>query len=421
MTELSQTQAFANHMNVSGWVLTADQHYGTVLFNLSKGITLTEQSIAGTFYEWSGGIGRAPSITALQKTQIIPYVIGQEFNPETTDRYFKSGSGFNTLNTYTPFYRIPENPELDKTLTAYHKFMSHCFPVEQERSVVELWIAHMVQYPAYRKPWHLMLTGTKGTGKGTLVEMLEMMTPNHQSVDDFAKVNDMHSTVFNGTILLHLNDVKSLSESQQTRIKAKLSDSSISVRRLYKEAAVEKIYTRVILSSNDARPLRLDAEERRWFCPTRMEKTQDTQDFKEWLKAGGINFVYDHLMSLDVSPLPNVAPKTATFYDMVEASRSVLDVELESFLDKHKVFQIAAVSDLFGRDSQIASHKLTEHNYKRSRPFQKVVSKRYKTTTNTWFWHHKDLPLDRVREIIDTGDDPGDDAETTLETTLQIF
>lgn len=395
-------QTFANHLLTNGWVFAPSTGRGTDLLNYHTGRRVNIDFAENLFYDWH--IGKESwsmdSLAGLKRLRIIPTVTGEALNPATPERVFQFEDGFSSLNLYRPFARIHSTLTSDN-LQPYQDFMQSCFPIEDERNIVELWIAQIVQYPEQRLPWHILLTGTQGTGKGTLAEMLSKLILNSDDVSSFKLLNEMHSTHFSDNLLLHFNDIRSIADDQQDKLKAKLSDEKTSVRRMYQSAAPERLYTRVIYSSNERRPIRLASNERRWYCPAYMETKQNTKPFKDWLYSGGLNLVFDHLSQLDVSSLPNEAPHTATFTGMVEASRSMVDVELEEFLSKRDVFTMADLESVFGNNSQMASHKLTNLGYRRSKPFEKVTDAGGRKHSTT-YWHQATLKAPMVREILNT-------------------
>jgi len=259
----------------------------------------------------------------------------------------------------------------------------------------------MFQKPSERPSYHLLLTSNTGTGKGFLFS--DILTPllcgQVSHVSSFAEVTAKHSTCFDSTLLLMLDDPKSMSQSTMTKIKSKLSETFISVERKYEPAAMQKVFTRVILATNELRPLKLEANERRWFAPNYMNhliNNKETQTFiamlAEWLDNGGLDAVHRWFMSYSVEGFNHKSIyQTTTLKGMIENSIPVLVDELKEWLETNLVFTWSDLKLEFTAADDLLKKYLVELGYCKKR-----ITVKEQTPT---LWFLAGTSNDKVREI----------------------
>ena len=75
------------------------------------------------------------------------------------------------LNTYLP----PMHGEPCGEILTFTEFLQHLIPAKAERRLFQDWLAHKVQHPGHRMHGMVMVTPAYGTGRGTLVQILEKL------------------------------------------------------------------------------------------------------------------------------------------------------------------------------------------------------------------------------------------------------
>jgi hypothetical protein len=323
-------------------------------------------------------------------------VVGFNFIPNGTRLIPTAINGLVKLNTYKSYSAATSGND---EMTIWVDYLNRLFPCSKEQEVVVQYLAHMFQKPYERPSWHLLLTSDTGTGKGFLFS--DILTPllcrQVSQVSSYSEVTAKHSTCFDSTMLLMLDDPKSKSESTMTKIKSKLSETYISVERKYEAAAMQKVFTRVVLASNEKRPLKLDNNERRWFAPNYMKhriSTEETQAFiaklAEWLDDGGLDAVHHWFMSYSLDDFNHKRiHQTYTLKGMIENSIPVLVDDLTDWLETNTVFTWTELQVIFDAPNNLLKRYLVELNYQQSRPTIKGHKLR--------IWHPNSLSLPEAK------------------------
>lgn len=265
----------------------------TRLYNRFNGKILYFGFLENDYANWLHRTGktcsyRNPSYLAYT----LPHVIGTKFVPNVGEYVTEHDSGCAFVNTYRKYEPSTEAADVSPLFIEY---LERLFPVAEERHIVVQWLAHIFQYPEQRPSWHLMLTSEPGTGKGFLVqETLHPLLRHTSVVASYAKVMGQFSTVLEDNLLILLDDCKAKSETVQTQLKSLLSEERTYAERKHMQGGMVDTYARFILASNEYKPLHLDASERRWYVPSRLqhrESRQETQAFikqlADWLAIPG--------------------------------------------------------------------------------------------------------------------------------------
>jgi len=197
-------------------------------------------------------------------------------------------------------------------------------------------------------------------------------------------------------MLIHLDDVSTNSDSQMTRLKSILSEEWQRLRPLYEAERSARVYARIILSSNQSRPLRLNENERRWYAPEFMMHKADrheTQLFIQnrllpWVSSGGLDVIYEWLMVRDLSQFNHkYVPQSDCLRRMISDSVSMLEMQVREWVTDNPAFPLETLQAHFSdlRNCQIASSYLTAMRYRRCQPYQKNPDPTGKTSKQ-WWW-----------------------------------
>jgi hypothetical protein len=169
-----------------------------------------------------------------------------------------------------------------------------------------------------------------------------------------------------------------------------------------------KTYTRFILASNDARPLHLEANERRWWSPAplahRIDK-EETQrfikDLADWLALpGSLCAVYGWFMSRDLEGFNHKhIDQSANLKEMIGMSVNVHAQFLKEYIAEHTVFtnaELMAAYDTEGMqrpNSKAVPHLLREAGYINGR---RTMDKESSALTSLCY--PINMPLDDIRK-----------------------
>jgi hypothetical protein len=170
-------------------------------------------------------------------------------------------------------------------------------------------------------------------------------------------------------MLILLDDTKSKSEHTQTELKSVLSEESQYIERKGEMGEMRRTYARILLASNEKRPLNLDEDERRWFVPSPIRHRIDgdeTQafitDLVGWLESSGsMDALYNWFMTYDLTGFnPKRIQQTSTLREMIDSSTSVEYDLAISFAEAKQVFTPACLKEEFGSQANLIKKHILE-------------------------------------------------------------
>jgi hypothetical protein len=210
------------------------------------------------------------------------------------------------------------------------------------------WLAHRKQRPHEKINHALVLGGPQGIGKDTLVE------PVKRAVGPWnvAEVSPKHLLGrFNGfvkSVILRVSEARDLGDIDRfafyDHMKAYTAAPPDVLRvdeKNLREYSVLNCCGAIITTNHKADGIFLPADDRRHYVAwSDMTKDDFPSDYWSWMwnwyDHGGDGHVAAYLAELDLSKFDPKAPppKTAAFWDIVDASRSPEDAELDDVLDR---------------------------------------------------------------------------------------
>jgi hypothetical protein len=210
------------------------------------------------------------------------------------------------------------------------------------------WLAHRVQRPEVKINHALVLGGSQGIGKDTLLEPVKhAIGPWNMS-----EVSPQHVLGrFNGflkSVILRVSEVRDLGDVDRfafyEHMKAYTAAPPDVLRvdeKHLREYSVLNCTGVVYTTNHKTDGIYLPPDDRRHFVawsPATKEEFEGGYWEKQWgwYRAGGIAHVAAYLAGLDISDFDPKAPppKTQAFWDIVEAGRSPEDAELADVLDR---------------------------------------------------------------------------------------
>ncbi len=251
--------------------------------------------------------------------------------------------GVNCFNLYRPPVIEPGNAaQADPWIDHVHKVYS------DDAAHIINWLAHRVQYPQEKINHALVLGGAQGIGKDTLLEPVKYAVGPW----NFSEVSPQHMLGrFNGflkSVILRVSEARDLGDVNRYQfydhMKAYTAAPPDVLRVDEKHLHEYSILncTGVIITTNHkADGIYLPADDRRhyvaWSDLTKEHFVDGYwQRLWSWYNAGATCHVAAYLAELDISEFDPKAPppKTAAFWDIVDASRSPEDADLADTLDR---------------------------------------------------------------------------------------
>lgn len=295
-------------------------------------------------------------------TASIDKIIGFYFKPNAP-RLLDVGLGANRLNTYQEYK--PETNNSDCPL--FIQMLERMFPDDNERHTLTQWIAHMIQFPQERPTWAVLLTSDEGTGKGVLFNKIISPLVKNQTTQcsKYQQFLGDHSTALADTLFVMLDDTKSHNDSVITELKSKISEPTILLNRKFEQPYTQNVYSRVLLASNERRPIKLGKNDtRRWFAPAYIVhpvSRAETQAFfdkvLDWLALDctAVDKIYNYLNNYTLEGFNSgLVQATETLEMMVEVSESTREGEVRDWCNQHKVFKLEDLTTHFNEFPDLA-------------------------------------------------------------------
>ncbi|MFZ6693830.1 primase-helicase family protein [Undibacterium sp. SXout20W] len=181
------------------------------------------------------------------------------------------------------------------------------------------YLAHMVQKPAELPEVAIVMRGTQGIGKGSLMKTIGGFTDNYKQLSTSNSLTGQ----FNGHLLnafINFADeaVWGGDKSAEGRLKAMITEGTNSINDKGRQEIQVKNFSRIFVASNEEWCVPVGEEDRRFFVvdgsPRYKGKTKPGEFFSqynEWIKNGGREAVFHALKTRDISSFaPRDFPNT---------------------------------------------------------------------------------------------------------------
>jgi hypothetical protein len=251
-------------------------------------------------------------------------------------------AGVSCFNLYLPPHRKPGEPNQAEV------WIEHVQKVfGDDATHIIKWLAHRVQFPGDKINHALLLGGAQGVGKDTILE------PIKHAVGPWNFVEVSPTQIlgrFNGflkSVILRVSEARDLGDfdrfgfyDHMKSIIAAPPDVLRCDEKNIREHSVFNITGVVITSNNKSNGIYLPPDDRRHFVAWSSLTKEDFspaywQRLWGWYARGGIWDVSAYLAGLNLADFDSKAPppKTAAFWDIVDAHRAPEDAELADAID----------------------------------------------------------------------------------------
>ncbi len=265
----------------------------------------------------------------------IGYLLGEEVGMIKVDTVtFEPGgeqivhrpNGVYELNLWTPTGIEPRTGDV----TLFHEHLRFILDDDVVAfQFVLFFMAHMLQKPAEKMHFALLIIGGQGIGKSLIAEFLSILI----GLENTAFIDmGMLSSQFNGFLSKsHLVVVNEFSSGASRSVRSLLKNLITAPILFANEKGIPAIQianrTNLLMLSNDADAANIDGDDRRHFVWHSQALKRDAEYYTRlvmWFNAEGKHAVLDHLLTLDLSNFnPHAAPpKTAARAALVRESMS---------------------------------------------------------------------------------------------------
>jgi hypothetical protein len=244
------------------------------------------------------------------------------------------------------------------------------------------WLAHRVQRPGQKINHGLVLGGDQGIGKDSMLEPVKHAVGpwNFQDTSPTHLLGRFNS--FAKSVILRVNEGRDLGEIDRfkfydhTKIYTAAPPDVLRVDEKYlREHYVFNVLGFIITTNHKTDGIYLPANDRRHYVAWSERKKEDfTSEY--WTELwrcyadGGFEYVAAYLSEFDLSDFnPKVPPpRTAAFWDIVNASRAPEDAELADVLDKLGNPDVVTLTELIGAANGGTAEWLLDRRHRRALP-----------------------------------------------------
>lgn len=285
--------------------------------------------------------------------------------------------GVQVFNQYRPPKDVKGDPN---DVVTWMNHVQHIYPDDWEHIVA--WLAHRCQKPGEKVNHALLLGGSPGVGKDTLLD------PVRHAVGpwNFKEVTPQQLLGrFNGflkSVILRINETRDLGDMDRyafyehsKQYMAAPPDVLTCDEKHIKEYSVVNAMGVVLTTNHKTNGIYLPADDRRHYVAwsPKSKDSLPTEYFDriyEWYDAGGRENVIAFLRSQNLSNFNPKAspPKTQAFFEIVDANRAPEDSELADTLEKMRYPDALTIPQLSGHADDEFGKWLGDRKNRRSIP-----------------------------------------------------
>jgi hypothetical protein len=288
--------------------------------------------------------------------------------------------GVTCFNLYRPPRIIPgDSSQAERWINHVREI----YPGDANRIII--WLAHRVQRPQEKINHALVLGGAQGIGKDTILEPVKHAVGpwNFHEISPAHLLGRFNSFV--KSVILRVNEARDLGDAERvnrfsfydhTKIYTAAPPDVLRVDEKHlREHYVFNVLGFLLTTNHKTDGIYLPADDRRhdvcWSNRTKEEFSKEYWDeIWTWYHNGGFGHVAAYLAELDISNLDPKAPppKTAAFWDIVDANQAPEDSELADRLDAMNKPEAVTVAQLIEKATGGITEWLLDRRNRRALP-----------------------------------------------------
>jgi hypothetical protein len=273
--------------------------------------------------------------------------------------------GCTTFNLYRPPHIEPGDADLALPWLAH---INTVYPDTDDSEHIVAWLAHRVQRPHEKINHAIVFGGAQGIGKDCILEPVKAAVGpwNFAEISPAALLGRFNG--FAKSVILRISEARDLGDVDRyafydhLKIYTAAPPDVLRVdEKNLREYVVWNVCGVVITTNYKTDGLYLPPDDRRhyvtWSCRTKDDfPASYWNQLWGWYATGGARHVAAYLAAYDLSGFNAKAPppKTAAFWDIVDASRAPEDAELADALDKLQNPPAVTIGMLTGTDVPVA-------------------------------------------------------------------
>lgn len=279
----------------------------------------------------------------------------------------------NCLNTWSGFSVEPEEGDIAPFL----KLLVRLAPDKIDHMHILHWLAHLLQKPAVKMSSALVMwSHQQGVGKNLLFECItKIIGPRHAAIIGQSELERDFNGWAADKVFVIGDEVSGQDRRQHVdKLKGLITGTTVQINEKFQPARETENLMNFVFLSNHSSALFMDDRDRRYHVvevqASRLPQA-DANEFVKWRDGGGLGYLLQRLLQVDISSFdPKApAPETAAKWQMVADNRS----DLETWADS--VMQTGPLA-LFGRELVTAAelaHRYMMDTNRREPPSAKAV------------------------------------------------
>jgi len=253
-----------------------------------------------------------------------------ELKPSDDPEVFSTFSGF-------AYERFAPPTDAAERVALFNELIDALATEPDMRTVLIEWLAHLIQRPLENSLTCMVLAGGKGCGKDTLGDLvaglLGRYAHNYESTQQFWEKHDQGRM---GKLFVKLEEaVGAINRQNEAEFKSRITSATMTVNPKGVAPITMPNCVRYFLTTNDASPIKLDEQERRFVViPCGGSKIGD-MDFWFKIRASlftpeGFRAIGDWLAAQPYGVFPRVLPKSSLAQGIIDNEKTSEQRFLES-------------------------------------------------------------------------------------------
>lgn len=192
------------------------------------------------------------------------------------------------------------------------------------------WLAYPIQHPGAKMKTALVIHGPQGTGKNLFFDCIRDIYGEYGKTIDQSAIEDKHNDWASRKLFLIADEVVARQEMHhiKNKLKGMVTGDTIRVNPKHIAAHEEKNHVNLAFLSNEAQPIVLERDDRRYcviYTPSQMDEINYLKIYEE-ISNGGVAALHDFLLRL---PLGDFGPHSKP--PMTQAKRDLIDISMDSW------------------------------------------------------------------------------------------
>jgi len=282
------------------------------------------------------------------------------------------------------------------------------------------WLAYPIQHPGAKMKTALVVHGAQGVGKNMLFEAVMAIYGEYGRVIGQSELEEKFNEWASRKLFLIANEVIARQElfHQKNKIKALITDDWIHINPKNVAAHDERNHINLVFLSNEAQPVVLDADDRRfmaiWTPPKR--EPEFYRAVLDEIAHGGVAALHDYLLNLDLGDFnPGTPPmNTRARINLIEISKESPDRFIDAWQrgELDQACQACALADLYDVYTRWCRREGERFAYTKIRFSSRISMREDMAVMRKPVMQPNGKP--KVTSVVLPDDDPKPDGETWM-------